>query len=317
MPSASRSALVSRPDVQPASGPTAKLAFRRLKHRHMVSGDVKGLPEFHHIGFDIFTKVSSLGKHEHEGLFEFCLIIRGHVTWWAQERIYDLRGGDVYFTWPDEPHGGLHSLMQPCSIYWTILRIPRPHQRAARRFLSLPPDEARELCTRIYALKDRHLRGAEQLEPYYRELFRALQAGGRLGVIHARAALQGMLATLVTLPAAGEPVGFIPPGISRARAFLDDCPRPWPTVQELAQLAGMSASHFFATFRKTVGMAPMEYAHRRRLDLAVKQLEAPQATVTGVAARLGYCSSQHLAACFKRYMGRAPRRAAVVRSAKT
>ncbi|MCW8132086.1 MAG: helix-turn-helix transcriptional regulator [Planctomycetota bacterium] len=293
------------PSVEPVV-PTRDLKFGRKGHRSWITGRVEGFPEFTHIGHDTFTKVSGLGKHEHPGMFEYCLIIRGHVTWWAQERIYQLRGGDVYFTWPDEPHGGMNELMTPCTIYWTILDIPRPGDKRAQSFLSLPPSEARDLCERIYAVKDRHLKGAERLEPYYKEIFRGLEMQSRLGVIHARAALQGMFATLVELPVAAEPEGFIPPGVARARAFLDDCPRPWPTVEELAKLAGMSSSHFHATFRRTVGMAPMEYAHHRRLDHASRLLAAKEASVTAIAARLGYCSSQHLATCYKRYLGTTP-----------
>lgn len=289
-----------------SEGTVEGVVVRRHLHRRGITGSIKAFPEFSHIGFDIFTKVGGLGKHEHRAMFEFCLIMRGHVTWWAKERIYELRGGDVYFTWPDEPHGGLHELMHPCAVYWTTVHVPRPGEKGARNFLHLPPDEAQDLCARLYGMKDRHLRGAEKLEPYYKEIFRSLEFGGSLGVIHARAAMQGMLATLVSLPVAGQPQGFVPPGIERARAFLEDCPRPWPTVEELAKLAGMSASHFHAAFRRCVGMAPMEYAHRRRLDQASKLLAEPQAKVISVATRLGYCSSQHLATCFKRYLGQTP-----------
>ena len=292
--------------VPPADGPTRGLNFTRVRHRATINGKVDGFPEFTHIGFDTFNKAGNLGKHEHPGMFEFCLIMRGHVTWWAQERIYELRGGDVYFTWPDEPHGGLHELMHPCTIYWTTLHVPRPQVKEAQGFLHLPPQEALELCARLYALKDRHLRGAEKLEPYFKEVFRTLETGGRLGVLQARAAYQGLLATLVALPAADEPAGFVPPGMRRAQNFLDDAPRPWPTVEELADLAGMSPSHFHATFRRTVGMAPMEYAHRKRLGHAQRLLAEPRATVTGIATRLGYCSSQHMATCFKRYLGTTP-----------
>jgi AraC-like DNA-binding protein len=283
----------------------AKLTFSQIKHRRIVNGDVHGFPEFEHIGFDVFTRVGSLGKHRHAGMFEICLIIRGHITWWAREKMYDLRGGDVYFTWPDEPHGGLHELMQPCTIYWTIIRIPKPV--AAGRFLSLPPPDAKTLCGAVHALPDRHLRGAERLEPYYAAVFEGLEQRTQFGVIRARAAMQSMLATLVTLPQAKSKSGFVPPGIARAREFLDSCPSPWPTVAELADLSGMSGSHFHACFLREVGAAPMEYAHRVRLDRAQGLLAAPNGTVASVAARLGYYSSQHLAACFKRYRGQTPR----------
>lgn len=283
---------------------------RRVKHRRWIESAVPTLPEFNHVGFDVFTKVGGLGKHEHRGMFEICLIIRGHVTWWAKERIYELRGGDVYFTWPDEPHGGLHELMHPCTIYWMTMRIPKPDDPASKKFLNLPEEEGVTLCAKMYALKERQLRGAEQLEPYFEAVFKNLETKTLLGITQTRAALQCMLATMVTLPLATAPGGFVPPGISRAREFLDSCPRPWPAVAELASLAGMSVSHFHASFLKEVGMAPMEYSHRARLGKAQRLLNEHNATVTSVAARLGYCSSQHLAACFKRYLGQTPTQAA-------
>lgn len=286
------------------------LQVRKSGNRRSIDCRIPGLREFHHVGFDVFTRVGDLGRHRHVELFEICLIMRGHVTWWARERVYELRGGDVYFTWPDEPHGGLHELMHPCTIYWLTIRIPRPNEKAARRFLHLPPGEARALCAAIHALKARHLRGAEKLQPYFEALFSHLQDGAALAVVQIRAALQAMLATLATLPRAGSESGFVPPGISRARELLDGCPTPWPKVAELASLAGMSASHFHACFLKQVGTAPMEYSHRARLAKARELLRQPRATVTDVAARLGYYSSQHLAACFRRYFGQTPTQAA-------
>ncbi|MCK6471474.1 MAG: AraC family transcriptional regulator [Planctomycetes bacterium] len=277
-------------------------------HRKVLHPRLPDLPELQDVGFDIFTKVGRLGRHEHRGRFEFCLIVRGHVTWWAQDRIYELRGGDVYFTWPDEPHGGLHELMHPCTIYWMTLRVPRPGTRGSESLLHLPKRESKALCAAVHGLQDRHLRGAQELEPYYETLFKHLasERPAPLDIIQARAALQGLLAALVRLPAADAPPGFVPPGIGRAQVFLDDCPRPWPKVKELAELSGMSASHFHACFLRATGMAPMEYAHHKRLERARKLLQARSATVTSVAAQLGYNSSQHLAACFRRYLGKRP-----------
>ena len=282
------------------------IQVRRKGNRRTVDCRIPGLLEFHHVGYDIFTHAGALGPHRHTGLFEICLILRGHVTWWAKDRSYELRGGDVYFTWPDEPHGGLHELMHPGTIYWTTLKIPKPNEPGAQLFLHLPRAEARALCAAVHAMPERHLRGAEKLEPYFQALMTHLESKTLLGVTQARAALQCLLATLATLPRAADSRGFVPPGINRVREFLDSCPQPWPDVAELAELAGMSVSHFHASFLKQVGTAPMEHSHRVRLARAQELLRAPAATVTSVAARLGYCSSQHLAACFRRYLGQTP-----------
>jgi AraC-like DNA-binding protein len=100
-----------------------------------------------------------------------------------------------------------------------------------------------------------------------------------------------------------------PPGIRRAREFLDGCPMPWPKVPELAELAGMSLSHFHACFARETGMAPLAYAHLVRLEQARRLLRRKGSTVTRVAAELGYCSGQHLAGVFRRYLGITPTQA--------
>ena len=290
----------------------AGIRVSQKNQRRLIDVALPIFPEIDYIGFDTFTHVGRLGKHEHRGLFEICLIIRGQVTWWARERTYELRGGDVYFTRPNEPHGGVRELMHPCAIYWIAVKIPKAKSSAANGFLHLPPVEARALCESVHALKERHLRGAEKLQPFFEAIFKHLESKTILGVTQARASLQCMLAVLAGLPMASQPVGFVPPGITRARNFLDDCPRPWPEVAELATLAGMSVSHFHSMFLQQAGTAPMEYSHRARLHKAQQLLQDSGTTVTSVAHSLGYCSSQHMAACFKRYLGMTPTQARTV-----
>ena len=105
--------------------PMPGLKYTELGNRKSYEVKLPAFREISYIGFDIFTSAGKLARHQHKGMFEFSLIMRGDVTWWARERIYDLRGGDIYVTWPDEPHGGLNELMHPCTIYWMALKIPK------------------------------------------------------------------------------------------------------------------------------------------------------------------------------------------------
>lgn len=278
----------------------------RSGKRLEIGGPIRGLNEYTHGGHDTFPRVGKLIRHVHKEAFEFCLILRGRVTWHVRNRPYELRGGDVFMTRPGEPHGGAYDLMHPCVIGWIGLIVPEARSRDASQFLSLPAGEARELCRRLHGLSHRRLRGAGRLEPFLETFFQALSEAGPLAVPFARAALQQFLIALLSLPHGDGDAGFIPPGLVRAREFLDGCPHPWPDVAELADLAGLSVSHFHASFLRHIGLAPMEYAHRQRLERAERMLSEPRVRVTDVALRLGYCSSQHLAACFRRYLGRTP-----------
>jgi AraC-like DNA-binding protein len=81
---------------------------------------------------------------------------------------------------------------------------------------------------------------------------------------------------------------------------------PW-TVALLAAAAGMSRSAFAAHFAETVGEAPMAYVTRWRMLLACERLAVKGATISRVAASLGYESDSAFGAAFKRILGASPR----------
>lgn len=208
---------------------------------------------------------------------------------------------------------------------------------AGPTFLSLPPREAEALCAGLYALRGPVFHGARRLEHLPRRMEKLLSAGEPHLAPALRATLVLFLTEVLALAAesrAGAGAGaastaFLfkeknrgpngsaakdnlaePPGIKRVREFLDSCPVPWPRTAELAELAGMSVSHFHALFAREVGSSPAAYAHAARLTQARRLLRKRGATVAAAAARLGYCSGQHLAGVFRRRLGITPTQAA-------
>jgi len=292
----------------------AKIKVLRDRRGRSISGPIPHFPEFDWLGLSKTTGTICVRRHKHPGMFEICLFMRGHVTMYARERVYQLRGGDVFIAWPGEPHGALQDVMQPCTHWYFAFGLPRPG--AAKSVLGLPHSEARALSKAVYGLSSNHLRGAQKLEPYCEAIFSGLESssnGSAVGVTQARAALQSLLVALIALPPATTQSGVVPPGISRVREFLESCPAPWPTIKDLAEISGMSVSHFCACFSQWIGAAPLKYSHHMRLRRARELLADPRTSVTSVALRLGYCSSQHLAACFQQYLGQSPR--AIMKSA--
>jgi AraC-like DNA-binding protein len=286
----------------------AKLNIHRDRNRIGIGGYVPSFPEFAWIGFSKKTDTHSVYRHEHPGLFEVNIFVRGRVTMYARDRMYQFSGGDVFVTWPGEPHGARHDTMEPCTHYCLAFSLPQP--RSSKPILGLPREEGRALSKAVHGLNGNHLRGAEKLVPSVKAMLNGLQAGAAgnlLGLTQARAAFASMLIELISLPAASKQRGVIPPGITRAREFLESCPTPWPSIKELAEIAGMSVSHFCACFSQWVGAAPLKFSHHMRLRRAQELLADPRASVTSVALRLGYCSSQHLAACSQQYLGHSPR----------
>jgi AraC-like DNA-binding protein len=96
------------------------------------------------------------------------------------------------------------------------------------------------------------------------------------------------------------------PAIGGALGLIHGSPQtPW-TVPRLAREVGMSRSPFAARFTTSVGMTPMSYLKRWRLQLATRLLQNPVLTLASVSERVGYDSVEAFSRVFRREFGLAP-----------
>ena len=100
-------------------------------------------------------------------------------------------------------------------------------------------------------------------------------------------------------------------GMSHARlrnalVAMHEAPAQEWTLDELANVAGMSRSVFAATFRETVGVTPGQYLQGWRVRLAQKALRRGR-PLKMIAAEVGYGSEAALSRAFKAQSGQSPR----------
>ena len=101
--------------------------------------------------------------------------------------------------------------------------------------------------------------------------------------------------------------GLADPRISRAIVAIHDCPdREWRN-DDLAQISGLSRSHFAETFQTLLGQTPAAYLRRWRLTLANQDL-AKGHRIAAIARRYGYTSSEGFTRAYKRHYGESPSR---------
>jgi transcriptional regulator GlxA family with amidase domain len=93
---------------------------------------------------------------------------------------------------------------------------------------------------------------------------------------------------------------------ARVLALMHRHPERRWTVAELAGAAHMSRTAFTQRFSEVVGLAPLTYLSRHRMQLAEQLLATNDLTVTEVALRVGFGSAAAFSRAFKRAHGRAP-----------
>jgi AraC-like DNA-binding protein len=100
--------------------------------------------------------------------------------------------------------------------------------------------------------------------------------------------------------------GLRDPVVGPALTELHEHPEhPW-TLAELARSIASSRTVLVKRFSQLVGVPPMLYLTRWRLQLAAAQLAGDSAKVAAVAARVGYESEAAFSRAFKRETGLAP-----------
>jgi AraC family transcriptional regulator len=78
------------------------------------------------------------------------------------------------------------------------------------------------------------------------------------------------------------------------------------SIDELADAAGQSRSHFPRVFRRSVGCSPYQYVIRVRLERAFAFLRAGERSLAEVAIRCGFADQSHLTRWMRRSYGATP-----------
>ncbi|MFL9909087.1 AraC family transcriptional regulator [Paraburkholderia sp. RL17-337-BIB-A] len=94
--------------------------------------------------------------------------------------------------------------------------------------------------------------------------------------------------------------------VGRALALLHAQPAHGWTVDELARKAGLSRSALAQRFTQLLGLPPMQYLARWRLQIAAQELRNGTRSLAAVAERVGYESEAAFNRAFKREFGMPP-----------
>jgi AraC-like DNA-binding protein len=132
------------------------------------------------------------------------------------------------------------------------------------------------------------------------------------------ASSQARLSELLFAEAVRKYVGSLPPRskgwlaglrdpyVGRALAMIHRrAAHPW-RLDELVREVGLSRSALGERFARHIGMSPMRYLSRRRLQYAADRLRHSKAPVSQIAYEIGYESDAAFSRSFKREFGASP-----------
>jgi AraC family L-rhamnose operon regulatory protein RhaS len=256
-----------------------------------------------------------LDWHCNEGI-EIGYLSAGRLPFAVAEKSYDLVPGDLTITRPWQRHrvGNPHV---PANHYsWVIIDVGvrRPNQPwhwpawllASKGVLRRLTDMLRQNEQPVWH-SDRRIAGcfARIDETVALGTGEAARAGLKIAVNELLILLGGMLES--TNPQLDKSLS----GSERTvRLFLDNLHQrldePW-SLESMAAACGLGRTHFSTCCRRTANVTPLEFLTRSRIDEASRLLEHHgELSITDIAFRCGFQSSQYFSRVFRQYRGMAP-----------
>jgi len=277
-----------------------------VEGEHQIRGRDIEMPLVERLGAINSHKAARISWHQHPRFELLCLLEGATAYEFRDGPTVELRGGQFLVVPPNRMHRGVHNVRMPASLCGIVFD-PRP----ANSRLNTPFTRAD-----LNRLKDQFCRHALIVHEMGVELRRLLTHLSREvrdaeGVADSMVAPTLRLLTCAALIEAARQLTRGVPGntgrvVATAQAYMEEhFGEPLP-MAELARVSGCGRARLFQIFKQSVGMTPNDFLQRLRVNKARQWLADPQLTVTEVALRSGFSSSQYFSSVFRRYTGTTP-----------
>ncbi|MFC4776591.1 helix-turn-helix domain-containing protein [Paenibacillus sp. GCM10023252] len=113
---------------------------------------------------------------------------------------------------------------------------------------------------------------------------------------------------MMTALAAGRQDGAVPDScqLERVFAYIDLHYAQPLTLKELADQAELTPNYFCQLFHERVGLTPIAYLQKRRVEEAVRLLRHTKLSVSKIAAQTGFDSSSYFGKVFRKHLNCSP-----------
>ena len=234
-------------------------------------------------------------KHVHEGRMEFVHVVKGRQHYRVGGAEYEVRSGELFFTHAGEPHDTSFHPEDKSLFYYLIIDAGA----LCRGCLGYDGVEGERMLEALDAMQNRVFRARTDTK----RLLDGMLACASPGAPFRATTLRNLLSSFLLGVIECEKKGGVrePPPMGGVTGYIERNLCADISLSELAAIAGLSLPRFKSSFRSQTGIPPREYILRRKIEWAKELLAQTDESVTDIAYRLHFSSSQYFATVFKRY----------------
>ena len=243
---------------------------------------------------------ASLAEHTHGDMLEIVFMTKGCQTYYVEDKMYVVHGGDIFITYPGEVHGSGSMPEDKASFFYLIVDV----ENICKEGFGLVEKECGEFLAEVKTGSGRLRKGSTVYTGSCLELLKLCKADTLLKNTRIRNCLSGMLVGL----ALGKPEGQaeVRRGMDIICDYIEENIKEDISIDSLAGILHVSTSWFKRCFTEAVGIPPGEYILRRKVLRCQKELESNRRNITDIAHEYGFSSSQYFSTVFKKYCGLTP-----------
>ena len=241
--------------------------------------------------------------HRHRAM-EITVCEHGAVKFDADGRAWTLLPGTVFVTQPGTVHR-LRSNVRGSILWWIFVTLPKK----GGSFLGLSADDSAILAQKLNGLNEWLYRMPAAEMHLIGDMFSDYERPGdasEMRLVRFRADALKFLLAVIDSPSVQSDVS----GASRIYSLITKMrrnPEKEYPVESLIAETEMSETSLATAFKRDTGQTPHEFLVTCRIRKAMDILSRDRsARITDLAIALGFASSQHFAARFRRETGKTP-----------
>lgn len=256
-----------------------------------------------------------LGWHCNEGI-EIGYVSAGRLPFGINQKSLTVEPGELTITRPWQRHRVGDPNVPACHYSWIILDVGvhRPNQPWQwPKWLLLPKSGLERLTETLRQNEDPVWHGDRRIGDCFSRLDEIVARGvGEMNLARLKIVINELLVLLAEILESSNPqLDASLSGSDRTvRLFLESLTHrldePW-TLESMAEACGLGRSQFSTLCRKITNLTPSSYLGQLRVEKAAALLTADLLTsVTEIAFRCGFQSSQYFAKAFRERYGLTP-----------
>ena len=250
---------------------------------------------------------SALYMHCHPEA-EFFYLEKGNITFFIEDKTYELSGGDLVFIPPNMIHYAKKVLGEACTYDALVFSLEwiSGYLGGEGNLYSNTLCKYREDAIRVYhnvPEEPERIRSLLEFRNYAKSPIQSYEMRllGEL-MIH----LQDIFNEVYEMVAGSEAVDPSREGILKGIDYLMQHYDEQVTLSEVAAESGYSESYFCHRFKDITGYAPFAYLNRIRVIKASERLIISEDKVTKIATDCGFENISYFNRVFKKQMGVSP-----------